>query len=351
MLVRLKPFFAVICLMMFLSACGSDNQTESISITELKAFEDRAMNFGMSAPTNWYPLRKVGAQAAFYSSQEVVQRFTNFQAGPTGAKVAIRIMGLDSTMTLDELIEKSKEFGDASMYTAVTDVQIGGHSGKKYGVKFEGYPDGVYQGERYFGVMDDTVATMVELLAFGGNFEALKPKFDEIVKTVKLGYELPVAPRVDTVFEGGEQFQPSENVITMRGSGFSLKLPDNFQGRSKKSASAKSGTQYRGKGSAAPVDCYIQVEVFDASKQKDLDKIANENLAKYSASSANSAQVAGLDARVLNDTRLARNKVDGKVYFAVKGENMYRVSVYYYKPEAEIWKPVFDKALASLKIN
>ncbi len=354
MTVRSVPILALACLVLVLSSCGSEKPKPKVSIDTLALLEDGAMNFKMKVPGNWIERRKVGDQANYYSSDGVIARFTRFQDGETGAKVAIRVTQIDSTMTLDQVIEETKEYSVPEPYSPVQQHLFAeGDTGKMYEVIYPGYPDGEYKGRRYFGVKDDSVVTIVEVLAFGNTFAELEPKFNEIVNSVSLAYELPTEQRVDTIYEAGDAFIPDAESKRMGGNGYSMMLPANFKSVKERSASAKQGAKYIGDGDNAPKDCYVQVEVFDASKQKDLDKIAAENQKLYKAGSIQNAKLAGLDARKISDERSAikANKVNGTIYFAIKGDNMYRVSVYYFAPEADKWRPVFDKAVESLSLN
>ncbi len=192
---------------------------------------------------------------------------------------------------------------------------------------------------------------MISFETFGGIHDKLKPKFDEMLTTTVAAYEKPIAPR-EVTQEKAEPFKPTENFVVYNGKGFTINVPDNFAGRDKGSKGPiEASTEFKGVG--GPADCTIRIDVIDASKQKNLDKLTKENKPVFGAAAAAAAEkkvslygqpAVQFEYDVVKDIR-------SRVYFVVKGDKFFRVVLNWYQPEKDLFMPAFDKALQSLKFQ
>ena len=80
-----------------------------------------------------------------------------------------------------------------------------------------------------------------------------------------------------------------------------------------------------------------------------MDKVFDQNKGKFKPKSTKDAKIDGLDAKYLTYT--PEPKVEGRAYFVVKNDKVYRLVVTWYQPMADDYVPVFEKAIASLKIK
>jgi len=186
----------------------------------------------------------------------------------------------------------------------------------------------------------------VEFGAFGGTFDAYRKSFDVILASV----ELAVAPapkevKVDTVQAKSEPAPPSETMRSITGNGFAISVPDNFAGARTTVKGTLASASYVGDR----LDCTIQVDVFDASKQQNLDKIVADNKARYKASNANATTIGGSKAFSINYSFV--KDVSSRVYFTIKGDKMFRITLNWYKPSESMYLPVFEKSVASFKFQ
>ena len=78
-------------------------------------------------------------------------------------------------------------------------------------------------------------------------------------------------------------------------------------------------------------------------------KIVEDNKSKYRASAASKTSIGGVDAYFMNYSFMS--DVNSRVYFAIKGDKMYRVTLNWYVPKQAIYLPVFENCLITLKIN
>lgn len=333
------PFFVLLAL--GFASCTGGKKAEPAKIADLQMFTDKSMSFGIKYPANWIVRNNEGKDAFFYSGNDAIDRFVKFDAeGVSGAKMSISAQKAKGE-TLESVMEQSK-IVEASMYSAPENATIAGTAGKKLTCQFD-LQDGKYHSEKYF-VMKDSIITIIGFEAFGGTFDALKPKFDEMLAAVVLGAEMKVEKK-DASQLVAEVFKPSETMTNYKGDGFSLQIPDNFTGSPIKGNNTLFSVQFTGIG--GPKDCAIRVDVLDASKNKNLDKIVAQNKATYKADAASNSSLGGEKAAFINYS-FAKN-VKSRVYFAVKGDRLYRVTMNWFQPEEAIFLPSFEKVIASWK--
>lgn len=335
-------FYALVACMVFaLVGCGAERKAAPAEVGSLEMYTDDIMSFGIQYPSNWQKAVEPGKRALFFSDNAVGSRFVKYDLeGPSGARVQISIEEL--TAGIEEVLNKDNMF-EASMYTPAEDATIAGQPGKKLTYSFD-LSDGKFMGEKYV-VAKDNYATVVVFEAFSGTFEALRPKFQEMLASVQLGHkkEAPVVVDSAVAAAPAEPFKPSATTVSFKGNGYTMNIPDNFRNTPTKSAGTLTSMKF--KGIEGPQDCFIQVDVLDASKQKNIDKIIEQNKKSYNASSATETKIGGQKAYYLNYS-LVRD-VSSRAYFVVKGDKLYRITLNWFKPEQQIYLPAFEQALAS----
>ncbi len=337
---------------MLVTSCNNAPKIEPPKIGELEMYSDGALNFGLKYPKEWVKSPIVGKQVQILSSSDskLARRFAYYDAdGPTGARIRVAAIPTEGK-PLDEIIGSDNDVFEASVYSAPTDATVNGIPAKKYTYQFE-LNDGMFFGEKYFVLKDSALVTVISFETFGGIHDKLKPKFDEMLTTTVAAYEKPIAPR-EVTQEKAEPFKPTENFVVYNGKGFTINVPDNFAGRDKGSKGPiEASTEFKGVG--GPADCTIRIDVIDASKQKNLDKLTKENKPVFGAAAAAAAEkkvslygqpAVQFEYDVVKDIR-------SRVYFVVKGDKFFRVVLNWYQPEKDLFMPAFDKALQSLKFQ
>ncbi len=341
-------FVLTLCATLVFQACGK-KAADPPPITELEMYQDKNIGFGIKYPKNWKASTKPGELAAYFSSDQVLQRFIDYKDEETGggAKIEIVAKKLTGVANIDSIIKESKFFDDESVYKPIETVKVGGVDAKKLAYEFK-FSDGVFKGERYFAMKDTTAITIITFESFGSTFDALKPKFDEMLASVELAFVKPVVK--DTAAPAkAETFKPSATMVAYGGAQtFTIQIPDNFSGNKKNGG--VEALEFKGIG--GPADCTVRIDVTDASKQNNLDKIIAQNKASYGGSDPSSATLGGEKAFYF--TRVAKTKdgdVVSRTYFAVKSNKLYRVTLNWFKPEQEFFLPVFEKSLASFSFK
>lgn len=261
--VRTAYYALIACIAFVLVGCGAEKKATPAQIDGLEMYTDALMNFGIKHPSNWQKAAEPGKRALFFSDNTVGNRFVKYDVeGPSGAKMQISVYELEGSV--EDFLNNDKMF-DASAYGPMEDVTLAGQPGKKLSYSFD-LSDGKFMGEKYAAAKDNYV-TVVVFEAFSGTFDALHPKFEEMLSSVELGYKKEIPVVADTVAAApAEPFKPSATTVSFKGNGYTMNIPDNFRNTPTKSAGTLTSMKF--KGIDGPQDCFIQVDVLDASKQK-----------------------------------------------------------------------------------
>ncbi len=320
---------------------GCSRKAPVTPIEGLKLVKDDIRGFELKVPSNWLTQTVAGELVLSTSKPAIARRFLDFGKGEGGAKVELRAIQVDSTRNIDSLIKNSRlEFEDGleNERYSLTDATLGGKPAKLLSVKFD-QEDGEFQSNMYFAEQD-SVITILTLAAFGRNFEDYENQFEEVVASVKLA-KRPVVKekKPDTLAPQGPE-PPSDTLRPYSAGEFAIQIPQNFKGE-KSSSNGLTSVNFYG----SRLDCNIQVDVFDASKQNNLDKILTQNQKTY-GTNVTSTNIGGVKAAFF--TYNPTPTVSSRAYFAIKGNRMYRITVNWFKPEQSVYLPIFEKSLKTV---
>ncbi len=338
-----KFYLPVIIAFALISSCGN-KYGEPVEIDSLTEYKDDATEFVIKYPSNWVTSKISGKRFAVFASNEGMSRFSKYDGvGFPGAKIDLNVIKMDSLMTLDSIIANNKLFSP-ELYKQ-EDITLDGVPAKKFTYSFD-LDDGAFHGEMYVATKDNEMATVLFIESFGNTWEKYQGKFNEIVSSLKLA----TAPKpLDPTIINVEVEEPaaSENLSSKSGPGYNIMIPDNFNSTKGTGRNVISSQNYIGKRRA---DCNIQVDVIDASKSKDLSKIAQENKDVYSGSGAvQNTRLGGVDAKMFSYR--PTGQVKGKIYFAIKGDKLYRITMNWFTGEEASYLPIFEKSVNSIKFD
>lgn len=326
-------------------SCGKSGP-DPVAIESLDTYTDNVTGFSIKFPKNWIKSSVPGGRFVVFSHESAKKRFSKYDPeGFPSAKIDVMVADLTTGVTIDSLVAKAKMF-DASMYE-VADTQIDGVQGKKLVYSFPlGFEDNIFNGMIFIAAKDTAKATIITIEAFDNSFETYKASFDEIIASIKLAKAPEVkAPEVITITE--EAPPPSQTLDMRTGDGFIIGVPDNFKAENiGKASNALRAWSFLG---ARRGDSFIKIETFDASKQKDLKKIVDENRASFQNASPRQTTLGGQSAYVLDYKPAA--SVKGRVWFAMKGDKMFRITLNWFTGEEKDFLPVFEKSVASFKFQ
>lgn len=312
--------------------CESKPKTKEIG--ELTNYTDMLTEFSIDYPENWY-LAKTTAGKRFlcYTSKAGMERFRKYDPeGMPSAKIELVTIDMNDTTTLQDIYEKSLLF-EKDVYTDPETVTIDGIEAKHSHYTFE-LEDGVFHGDLYVGAKDTTIATVIMFECFSNTYEHYKQAFDKIIENVKLAHT-PAPTPTDTVRE--EAPPPSETMKTVSGEGFTIKIPENFD---------REGGYYLGQRRG---DSYIKVDVMEVKENTNLEKTVKNTQQSVNGSQLNEVTLSGKKGFTFAYT--PRKNIRGEMYFILDGKKLYRITINWYKPEADKFAPIFRKCVQSFKLK
>lgn len=336
---KITTLFAFLSIVLLIASCSRGPKAPEV--TGYETYTDNTSGLTIEYPKNWQkttnPIRFV-----VFNANEGKSRFVRYDPeGFPGAKIDINLFEMDSVMTIDSVINKIKKFTD-DVYE-ITDVQFAGFPAKKLTYTFE-LNSGVFYGETYVLQNDPTTVNVFQIEAFDGTYDKYKEAFDRAIKSFKPGVFPSAKP--DTVTTVTEQPPPSKTLATKSGLGYSIKIPDNFSSERGPSSGVLESKNYIGLRRA---DCNILVDVIDASKNKNLQKIVEENRVNYKNATPRSTKIGGKDAYVMSYS--ARTDVLSRVYFVINGDRLYRITMNWYKGEEQDYLPIFEQSIQSFRFE
>lgn len=327
----------------FIISCGKSGP-EPIAIEGLETHTDEVTGFSIKYPKNWVKTSAAGIRFVVFSNEQGKKRFNKYDTeGFPGAKIDIVAADMKEDATLDSVVKLSKIFGD-EVYE-IADATIDGQPAKKLIYSFP-LGGGMFNGMMFVATKDNKKATIVTIESFDDSYETYKASFDEIIASVKLA-SAPAPKVADTMVVTEEAAPPSANLASRGGDGFEISIPDNFKAENiGKAANAVRAWSFLGDRRG---DSFIKIETFDASKQKDLKKIVDENRASFQNAAAKQTSLGGQPAYLLDYK--PSGSVKGKVWFAIKGDKMYRVTLNWFVGEEKDFLPIFEKCVSTFKFN
>ena len=342
----MKRFSAMmlVTLMTSLLIFGCSKKAANVAIDDLDNYQDQIVKFSLKYPKTWVVAKDAGSRFVAFSSKDAMERFRDIgklvDEEVPSAKIDIVSIKLTEGMTFDSVVA-GKQF-QPQVYSAPEKVTIDGVPAIKQTYKFD-LGASTFQGEVYYATKDSQVVTVIYFEEIGGNFEALKPKFDEILKSVKLAYIPKKQANTPKVAEQAPP--PSSNLMTHKADGFTIGYPDNFDYKPGKAAGAMKSYNYIGERRA---DCNVQIDVVDA-KGKDVNKVVNEAKGKYKSGEPKTTSLSGKSAFMLNYS--FSGDISSRVYWVVNNNKLYRITMNWFKGEQKDYLPIFEKMVNSFKFQ
>jgi hypothetical protein len=211
---------------------------------------------------------------------------------------------------------------------------LGGKNGTRFTYTGQWSKNVKESGEHIY-VPVDSVLYDFKIAGFAGQYEAHADVFKAMVASFQ--FPKPVVP-------GRDETLPSDATSDYNGKLFSMQYPDNYEVETAPKGNNEEVFALRGRRR----DCSIRVDVFGAQKLT-VEKVVEQNKAKYPGATAGKATVGGNPAITLNYT--PAKEIERRVYFSVKNDKVYRIMMDLYKPQHDIYGPAYDKVISSFKIK
>jgi hypothetical protein len=331
----------------FLLGCGEKSKGPE-PLGALKEYVDPTTSFKVQYPQNWKEIQKEsGRRFMAFPGKDASDAFRKVYAMPgevnnSAAQIAVFLQPLRGRILDSVVLDNMTDMINDSLYTEKRRTTIAGLPAYRLRYRYN-LADGLYEGEKYIVVKDTAYATVLEFSAFTDSYSFYKPTFDNIAKNF-IPASNPIVKKQDTLIQNAEAAPPSPTSRIVNGTGFAISIPDNFNGV----RTQNSGTIYSVSFQGDRLDCTIQVDVIDASKQKNLAKIVEDNKKAYGAASASKTTLGGVEAYYMNYS--FGGNVQSRVYFAIKGDKMFRVTMNYFIPKQDVYKPVFEKSISTFRM-
>jgi hypothetical protein len=325
--------FALALSIVILVGCGED-KPERVMIEKLEVYEDPGFGFSIKYPANWVKYEQPGMRFSAVTSKQGTQRFQKYdQDGVPAAIIQFSVNKLEEGRTLDSVM--AKKFFQSDIYSAPKKITIDGTDAYMQSYEFP-LADGKFQGEIYYATKDSLVASVISFEAFAGGLDIYRPQLDEILASIKLA-EMP-KKTADTLVQEVEADPPSSTFRTMSGDGFTIEIPDNF---------SKEGGLYIGLRRG---DSFIKVQSKEVSEDTDFKKTVEETQKKFrNAKAVKDITLDGQKAYMFAYEPAAN--VDGEVYFAMKDNRLFQITINWFKGEAENYKDIFQKSVRTMKLK
>lgn len=332
----MKAFLIITTVFLFLfNGCGK--KVESFKVGELNEYKDPAFGFKVKYPKEWKNFGEAG-KAIFTKSQEVVNKFLDPRTGEEGAQVTVQVIKYAGT-SAEEIIQQGKdELKQTWQNITVTPDEKITVAGKE--VIKVGYGIPVTSKKQISGydiyVPGDTAMYKLNCLGYGDQYEAHAEAFAAVINS----FELPVV-----VAKKSDQWSPSGNMETYKSDFFTMVYPDNLEFNPvKKAAKHDFAMEMR----ADRLDCSIHIDVFGAQKLTS-EKVWEQNKGTYKAKNSGQIQIDGQNAFWADYS--PRKEIGSRVYFVVKNDKVVRTTINYFAAQKDIYFPVFENMVKSLKLK
>lgn len=323
-----------------LIGCG-EQKTPPVPVGEMNDYRDPAYGFKIQYPKEWKMLGTAGS-AVFAKSQEVLDKFLDPRSGLPGAQVRVDVVQYGGKAFPDVIAAAKDDMKQLNYQIAAEGTmpegptQIGGKEALQFGYLIKATTKTNIYGHEIW-VKGDTAVYKLDFEGYGDQYAAHAAVFDAMLKS----FELPII-----VAKKSDVWQPSPNLDTYPGGDFfTMKYPENLS----IVQVGKGGNDFAMEmQSPDRRDCSIHIDVFGAKKLT-VDKVWEQNKGRYKARGTGSTSVDGekalwVDYSVMKD-------VNSRAWFVVKNDKVVRITVNYYAPQKDVYFPVFEKCVASIKLK
>lgn len=327
----------VLLISLFLFSCGEEGP-QLVPIEGLTTYEDESLNFKIDYPKNWAVVEQPGKQVQIFSIEKAKSRFARFDTqGEPVARISFSTYKMDSTETIDSVYNKMTSAFAAEAYSAPTNVKIDGTNATKVSYGFP-LSDGNFDGIMYVATKDNKLANIIKMEAFAGGMEKYKADFDKVLNSIVLATQ----PQQQAMGEGAKEElpPPSSTLKSVKGQGFTIQIPENFD-------SQKKGARYVFSGERRG-DSYISVD-YTPMKESKLEETAKKTAGGLGISDLKKTKIGGKTTYYISYS--PNSKIHRDIYFYSHSNKLYRVIVDYATAEADLYKSIFNKSAKSIKFN
>lgn len=324
---------AALLAILLLAGCGGEVKIAPVPVGEMEEYKDPGSGFHLSYPKGWAPGAESG-RVSIFNTADAYQKYLE-PTGPYGDAVLVRVdvrKSADLAATKAEFLKEFSEDGRTMM--AEEPITVDGKPGWKVGYKVP-YAAKVIMNGHLVGVPADSAYYFLAFSGFNQQYEAHTAVFDAMLASFQL--PKPAAP-------GTDETLPSETFANYDAKLFTFEYPENFNFTGAPKGNNEMTVELRGYRQ----DCTIRFDVFGA-KGLPLEKVFEQNKAKYRARSTGNATVGGQAAMFVNYSPAAQ--VDSRAYFIVRNDKVYRITLNWFKGQADAYNAAYTKVISSVKFK
>ncbi len=328
--------FLIAGILLALAIAGCEKKIEPVQVGQMSEYRDPAYGFRIQYPADWKQLGTTG-KAVFARSQEVCNKFLDPTTGEEGGQVTVEVLKLGGKSPADAIQSSKEDLKQLPTLTLSPDEQmtIAGKSSVKvpYVIKVTSKTN--ITGYQIY-VQGDTAIYRLEFEGYGDQYGAHAAVFDTMLKSF-------VPPVV--VLKKPDVWAPAGTTETFTSNFFTMDIPENLEVVDVKKGPKDDLAMER---RADRLDCSIHTDVFGAQKLP-VEKVWNQNKGRYNIRGTGQTKIDGENA-IWGDYS-PRKDIGSRVYFVVKNDKVIRVTINYFAPQKEIYFPVFEKCVASIKLK
>ena len=321
--------------LMLLVGCGKKQETAPVVAFE--KYQEPFLRISFNHPQGWV-MQQDGTKIAFYSSNEGIVKFNPYSIeGKDAARVIVNMDKMDTLKTVDEIVRglSSDLHSSGFEVSSPVDKKLSDLTGKL--LHYRGALDSknIISGDEVVAVQDSMLYTVI-FEGFNKMYDGTKVVLDTVLASLHLPSFAQAAPGVDPAV-------PAEEFDTFDNNFLKISYPINFQPAP---ATVKDPVQFALNIYGYRRDSGLCIEVRPAQGLT-LEKVVEQNAAKFKESSRGTATIDGAPATYLNYA--GGKDISSRVYFLVKNDKFYRILYNYYQPMKSAFQPVFEKMVASLQ--
>lgn len=337
---QMQKCLAPALLLLLVVSCAK--KQEIIPIPEMLRYDNPLERFSVMYPGNW-ATQSDAKRVTFYSSEDAKSRFIDpSSTGPLGAAITIAVEPQGTLTDVHQAVQASKDEIQGATIEPDQAITFSERPAVMYAYAYAVDEKTRLRGYKVFALADSTLYSFTAE-GFNERFEANKAIMDSTFRAVRL-----FRPKTAATFSTG----PSATMASYTSDHFEMQYPDNFESNfPKKKKDTIALIEFKGYRE----DCTIRVEVVPAKKNP-LDKVFSAYRSSYEAGGQYRVKrtgetTIGGDKFLYLDLSAKKFEVDSRAYFAVKNDKVYYVFLSWYRPQANVYMPVFESSVKSLKIT
>lgn len=322
------------------AGCGKQEKPQ---VSEWRLFQNPIDGSEVKYPDGWL-LMDEASRIKLYSSQESAEKFfdpSTPKPGGVGAILSHKSAAESGAATLADYIAAEKPalwpWQDAQI--TIKEEESGSLDGEP--ATIVAYETRVgsktISGRRVFAERDQVYYSL-DLAGFGEEYQRYREVFNSIHASVKL--PKPKVPKAEI-----DPSLPSQTYTVWANDLIEIRHPDNFEFSN---PSLKGDMIFSVKFVGYRQDCALTLDV-RPGKGLTVEKAFDQVKGGFNPTSTGDVTLSGLPGKFL--TYSLPGDITGKAYFVIKDDKLYRTVVTLYQPKKDVYEPLFQKMIGSLKLK